>query len=304
MGAIWNSDQCPPTGPRADRAPYGRYACASPRLARRILLRGGLLAGFALAAGPLAASTITTPERGLEAGWVSIPAAAGPLRAYRARPTGAVKLATVLVVQEIFGVHAHIQDVCRRLARLGYLAIAPSLFDRQGDVSRLPDIPSILPVVARVPDAQVMADLDATAAWAAASGEGDPARLGITGFCWGGRITWLYAAHNPRLRAGVAWYGRLVGTTSELQPTEVIALADRLRAPVLGLYGGQDDGIPLESVERMRRALEAARSPSRIEVFPDAPHGFHADYRPTYRAREAAAGWKRMRAWFRAHGVA
>ncbi len=273
------------------------------RLARRDLLRGGLLAGFALAAGPLAASTITTPGSGLEAGWVSIPAAGGSMRAYRARPAGARKLATVLVVQEIFGVHAHIQDVCRRLARLGYLAIAPDLFARQGDVSQLPDIPSILPVVARVPDAQVMADLDATAAWAAASGEGDPKRLGITGFCWGGRITWLYAAHNPRLRAGVAWYGRLVGTTTDLQPTEVIALAGRLKAPVLGLYGGKDDGIPLESVERMRKALEAAGSRSRIEVFPDAPHGFHADYRPTYRAREAAAGWKQMREWFRANGV-
>jgi len=274
------------------------------RLARRDLLRGGLLAGFALAAGPLAASTITTPERGLEAGWVSIPAAEGTLRAYRARPAGANRLPTVLVVQEIFGVHAHIQDICRRLARLGYLAIAPDLFARQGDVSRLPDIASIRAVVSRVPDAQVMADLDATAAWAAASGEGDRGRLGITGFCWGGRITWLYAAHNPRLRAGVAWYGRLAGTSSELQPTEVIALAGRLKAPVLGLYGGKDEGIPLESVERMRRALEAARSPSRIEVFPEAPHAFHADYRPSYRAREAAEGWKQMRAWFRTHGVA
>ncbi len=275
----------------------------SGRLARRDLLRGGLLAGFALAAGPVAASTITTPGRGLDAGWVSIPTATGSLRAYRARPAGARQRPTLLVVQEIFGVHAHIQDVCRRLARLGYLAIAPDLFARQGDVSRLPDIPSILPVVARVPDAQVMADLDATAAWAATSGAGDPARLGITGFCWGGRITWLYAAHNPRLRAGVAWYGRLAGTTSELQPTEVIALADRLKAPVLGLYGGKDDGIPLESVERMQRALKAADSPSRIEVFPDAPHGFHADYRPTYRAREAAEGWRLMQAWFRANGV-
>jgi carboxymethylenebutenolidase len=181
---------------------------ASRRLARRDLLKGGLLAGFALAAGPLAASTITTPERGLDAGWISISAADGSIRAYRARPAGAKQRATVLLVQEIFGVHTHIQDDCRRLARLGYLAIAPDLFERQGDVSRLPDIPSILPVVARVPDAQVMAGLDATVAWAAASGEGDPARLAITGFCWGGRITWLDATHNPRLRAGVAWYGR------------------------------------------------------------------------------------------------
>ncbi len=273
------------------------------RLGRRELLLGTVAAGFALAVRPVAATTITTPSQGLKAGWVSVPAAGGAVKAYRAQPGRGTGFPVVLVVQEIFGVHAHIQDVCRRLARLGYLAIAPSLFDRQGDVSRLPDIPAILPVVMAVPDAQVMADLDATVAWVAAGGEGDVARLGITGFCWGGRITWLYAAHNPKLKAGVAWYGRLEGTASELQPLFPIDLVTRLKAPVLGLYAGQDDGIPMATVERMQQALKAAASPSRIEVFPGVPHGFHADYRPSYRAAAARAGWKQLQAWFRAHGV-
>jgi carboxymethylenebutenolidase len=209
----------------------------------------------------------------------------------------------LLVASEIFGVHAHIQDICRRLARAGYLAIAPSLFERQGNVTRLASIEAILPVVARVPDGQVMADLDAAAAWAQRHGGGDGGRLGITGFCWGGRITWLYAAHNPALRAGVAWYGRLEGSRPPLQPTAPLDVASRLKAPVLGLYGGRDDGIPLETVERMQQALQAAGSPSRIVIYPDAPHGFNADYRPSFRAEAAADGWRRLLAWFRSHGV-
>ncbi|MEA5443804.1 dienelactone hydrolase family protein [Cyanobium gracile] len=284
-------------------APFSSLPSMELRLGRRELLLGTAAAGFALAVRPVAASTVTTPDRGLMAGWVSVPAADGPVKAYRARPAKGSGFPVVLVVQEIFGVHAYIQDVCRRLAQLGYLAIAPSLFDRQGDVTVLPDIAAILPLVATVPDAQVMADLDATAAWVAASGEGDVARLGITGFCWGGRITWLYAAHNPKLKAGVAWYGRLVGTASERQPLFPIDLIAKLKAPVLGLYAGNDDGIPTESVQRMQAALKAAGSPSRIEVFPGAPHGFHADYRPTYRAAAAAAGWTQMQAWFRTNGV-
>ncbi|MDM7953021.1 MAG: dienelactone hydrolase family protein [Cyanobium sp. CZS 25K] len=284
-------------------APFSSPPGRELRLGRRELLLGTMAAGFALVVRPVSASTITTSAEGLTAGWVSLPAADGAVRAYRARPAKGAGFPVVLVVQEIFGVHAHIQDVCRRLARLGYLAIAPSLFDRQGDVTRLPDIAAILPLVMTVPDAQVMADLDAAAAWAAASGEGDGSRLGITGFCWGGRITWLYAAHNPKLKAGVAWYGRLEGTASERQPLFPIDLVTRLKAPVLGLYAGQDDSIPNESVQRMQRALKAAGSPSRIEVFPGAPHGFHADYRPSYRAAAAAAGWAQMRAWFRTNGV-
>lgn len=284
-------------------APFSTPPGTDLRIGRRELLLGGAAAGFALAVRPVAASTVTTSTQGLTAGWVSVPAADGSVKAYRARPAKGSGFPVVLVVQEIFGVHAYIQDVCRRLAQLGYLAIAPSLFDRQGDVTQLPDIPSILPLVATVPDAQVMADLDATAAWAAASGGGDVSRLGITGFCWGGRITWLYAAHNPKLKAGVAWYGRLDGTASERQPLFPIDVVSKLQAPVLGLYAGQDDGIPMESVQRMQAALKAAGSPSRIEVFPGMPHGFHADYRPTYRAAAAAAGWTQMRAWFRANGV-
>ncbi|WP_216913745.1 MULTISPECIES: dienelactone hydrolase family protein [unclassified Synechococcus] len=284
-------------------APSSSLPGTDLRLGRRQLLLGGAAAGFALAVRPVAASTVTTSAQGLTAGWVSVPGADGAIKAYRARPAKGSGFPVVLVVQEIFGIHAYIQDVCKRLAQLGYLAIAPSLFDRQGDVTVLPDIPSILPLVATVPDAQVMADLDATAAWVAASGEGDVARLGITGFCWGGRITWLYAAHNPKLKAGVAWYGRLVGTANNLQPLYPIDVIPKLKAPVLGLYAGEDDGIPNESVERMQAALKAAGSPSRIEVFPGVPHGFHADYRPTYRAAAAAAGWTQMRAWFRANGV-
>ncbi|MCP9931141.1 dienelactone hydrolase family protein [Cyanobium sp. AMD-g] len=283
-----------PHAPRSDR---------TLRIGRRDLLLGSAAAGFALAVRPVAASTVTTSTQGLTAGWVSVPGADGAIKAYRARPAKGSGFPVVLVVQEIFGIHAYIQDVCKRLAQLGYLAIAPSLFDRQGDVTRLPDIPSILPLVATVPDAQVMADLDATAAWAAASGGGDGSRLGITGFCWGGRITWLYAAHNPKLKAGVAWYGRLVGTANALQPLYPIDVIPKLKAPVLGLYAGEDDGIPMASVERMQAALKAAGSPSRIEVFPGVPHGFHADYRPTYREAAAAAGWTQMRAWFRANGV-
>ncbi len=273
------------------------------RLGRRELLLGAASAGFALAVRPVAASTVTTTAEGLEAGWVSVPAADGAVKAYRARPAKGTNLPVVLVVQEIFGIHTYIQDICRRLAWLGYLAVAPSLFDRQGDVTVLPDIPSILPLVATVPDAQVMADLDATAAWGAASGGGDGSRLGITGFCWGGRITWLYAAHHPKLKAGVAWYGRLVDEASANQPLYPIDVIPRLKALVLGLYAGEDDGIPTASVERMQAALKAAGSPSRIEVFPGVPHGFHADYRPTFRAAAAAAGWTRMQAWFRANGV-
>jgi carboxymethylenebutenolidase len=272
-------------------------------LRRRDLLLGSLGAGFALAVRPIGAATITTPDTGLTAGTVRIPAGDRSISAYRARPAGAAAVPVLLVASEIFGVHGHIQDICRRLAHAGFLAIAPNLFERQGDVTRLPSIETILPVVGRVPDAQVMADLDATVAWAARTGGGDIHRLGITGFCWGGRITWLYAAHNPALKAGVAWYGRLEGSRPPLQSASALDLAARLKAPVLGLYGGRDDGIPLASVQRMQRALQEADSRSRIVIYPDAPHGFNADYRPGFRADDAADGWRRMLAWFRSHGV-
>ncbi len=211
----------------------------------------------------------------------------------------------VLVVQEIFGVHEHIKDVCRRLAKSGYLAVAPELYARQGDVSRSKDVQEILStVVSKVPDAQVMSDLDAAGAWAAGTGKADTNRLAITGFCWGGRITWLYCVHNPKVKAGAAWYGRLVGQASELTPAHPVDLAAALQVPVLGLYGGADQGIPLDTVERMRAALASGKSGSEIVVYPDAPHGFNADYRPSYRKDAADDAWRRMLAWFQRHGAA
>lgn len=263
-----------------------------------------LASGFAAAVQPIASQTqIVTGTEGLAAGEVAIPTREGEMAGYRAMPAGRKDLPVVLVVQEIFGVHEHIRDLARRLAKAGYLAVAPELYERQGDVSKLAGMDEIRPIVAKVPDAQVMSDLDAAADWAAKNG-GDPARLGITGFCWGGRIVWLYAAHSRRLKAGVAWYGRVEGAATELQPRNPADVAGALAAPVLGLYGGADAGIPNESVERMRAALKAAGKPSEIHTYPDAPHGFNADYRPSYRQQAAEDGWKRMLDWFRGHGVA
>jgi len=287
------------SGPELDSL-LGRTA-----LTRREMLVTSLAVGFAAAALPVRADTvITTDSGGLTAGEVKIPVPDGEIPAYRAMPESGGPFPVVLVVQEIFGVHEHIKDVCRRFAKEGYLAVAPELYARQGDVSKLTDYREIFAqVVSKVPDAQVMGDLDAAVAWAGKSGSGDAARVAVTGFCWGGRITWLYAAHSPSVKAGVAWYGRLAGQSTELQPRYPIDLVDELKAPVLGLYGGQDQGIPLEDVEKMRAALKAAGKPSEIVVFPDSPHGFHADYRPSYRAADARAGWEQCLAWFRRHGV-
>ena len=273
-------------------------------LTRRGFVMTALTTGFALAVRPISAQTVTTDADSLTAGEVKIPTSDGSLPAYRAMPSQGGPFATVLVVQEIFGVHEHIKDVCRRLAKLGYLAVAPELYARQGDVSKLSDSTEIQKVVSKVPDSQVMADLDATAGWAKDSGFGNIRKLGITGFCWGGRIVWLYAAHSTQLKAGVAWYGRLVGQPSEMQPQHPIDVVRALKAPVLGLYGGNDPGIPLETIEQMKQALKAAGDSSEIIVYPDTPHGFHADYRPSYRREQAQDGWKRLQAWFRQHGVA
>ncbi len=272
---------------------------------RREFVVTSLAAGFALAVQPVTAQTIATDSAGLVAGEVKIGVADGEIPAYQAMPSKGGPFPVVLVVQEIFGVHEHIKDVCRRFGKLGYLAVAPELYARQGDVSKMTSINEIISqVVAKVPDAQVMSDLDAAVAWAGKSGQGDTSKLGITGFCWGGRIVWLYAAHNPKLKAGVAWYGRLVGPSNELQPKNPIDLAASLKAPVLGLYGGSDPGIPVETVEQMRGALKAATNPSEIIVYPDTPHGFHADYRPSYRPQQAQDGWRRLQAWFKKYGVA
>ena len=267
-------------------------------------VKTALSAGFALAVQPISAQTIHTDTHGLVAGEIQIPTSDGHIPGYMARPAGSGTFPTILVVQEIFGVHEHIRDVCRRFAKHGYLAVAPELYFREGDVSKLSDINAIVSqVVSKVPDAQVLTDLDAAAAWAQRSGQGNTARLGLTGFCWGGRIAWLYAAHNPRLKASVAWYGHLVGEPDTLHPTNPIDIADKLHAPVLGLYGGLDQGITPESRAQMQTALAEAHNPSQIVVYPDAGHGFHADYRPSYNAKDAADGDKKMYAWFHRHGV-
>lgn len=272
------------------------------RLDRRGFLATSLAVGFAAAAGPVAAQTaIKTDTSGLTAGEVRIPVEGGAIPAYRAMPEGKTGVAVILVIQEVFGVHEYIQDVCRRLAHEGYMAIAPELYVRQGDPKRYTEIPRLISeVVNKVPDEQVMGDLDAAVAWAGKNG-GNANRLGITGFCWGGRVVWLYAAHNPRLKAGVAWYGRLVGDADELRPRHPIDLAADINAPVLGLYGEKDSGIPLGTIDRMKAALakgsDAAKA-SEFVIYPGASHAFHADYRASYQEDAAKDGWKRTLDWF------
>ena len=275
---------------------------------RREFVRGSVGAGFAAAVLPVTAQTvIKTDSAGLTAGEVTIAVGDFKLPAYRAAPAGKTNAPVVLVISEIFGVHEHIADVARRFAKLGYFAVAPELFVRQGDAGSYGEIGKLITeVINKVPDAQVMSDLDASVAWARGQGA-DTSKLGITGFCWGGRIVWLYAAHNPSIKAGAAWYGRLVGATSALTPAHPIDVVGKLNGPVLGLYGGQDPGIPLDSVDKMRTALaggSAAAKRSEIVVYPDAPHAFNADYRPSYRKDAADDGWKRCLAWFKANGVA
>ena len=272
-------------------------------MTRRSFVTATLAAGFALAVRPISAATITTDKIGLAAGGIQIRTGDGHIPGYRARPENGSAFPVILVVQEIFGVHEHIKDICRRLAKVGYLAIAPELYARQGDVSKMTEIDEIRKVVSQVPDAQVVADLDAAVAWAKESGEGNVERLGVTGFCWGGRIVWLYAAHNPKLKAGVAWYGRLVGTPSALQPKHPVDVASSLKAPVLGLYGAEDQGIPLDTVERMKTAVRAEGGMSEIVVYQNAGHAFYADYRPSYRKAAAEDGWRRLQEWFTLHGV-
>ena len=272
---------------------------------RKFITISTLAAGFALAAHPISATVITTDATGLLVGEVEIPVKDGSIPAYRAMPATGSNFPVVLVVQEIFGVHAHIQDICRRFAKLGYLAIAPQMFARQGDVSKMTDIQEIISkVVSKVPDTQVMSDLDATVAWAEKSSKGNINKLGITGFCWGGRIVWLYSAYNPKVKAGVAWYGRLISPPTSLTPKHPIDIAASLKVPVLGLYGGKDDYIPNDTVEKMREVLKTGSSGSEIVLYPDTPHGFNADYRTTYRQKEAQDAWKRLQAWFKQHGVA
>ncbi|MDP9053209.1 MAG: dienelactone hydrolase family protein [Acidobacteriota bacterium] len=259
--------------------------------------------GFAAAVMPISATAITTDTHGLTAGEVEIPGGDVRIPAYRAKPEGGKAFPVVLVVQEIFGIHEHIKDLCRRLAKDGYLAVAPYLYTREGDVSGLTEVPEIYAkVVSHVPDAQVMSDLDLTVAWAEKDG-GDTNRLAATGFCWGGRTVWLYAAHAAKLKAGAAWYGRVAGPTSEKQPKNPIDLVSELKAPVIGFYGGKDQGIPVGTVEQMRGAIGQAGKPSEIHIYPEAQHGFNADYRPSFDPASAKDAWDRMIRFFAEHGV-
>ena len=275
---------------------------------RRTFVRGVAGSGFAAAVLPVMGQTvIKTDATGLVAGEVMISVGDFKMPAYRAAPAGRTALPVVLVVSEIFGVHEYVADVARRFAQAGYMAIAPELFVRQGDAQSFGEVGKLIAeVISKVPDEQVMGDLDATVAWAKGQGA-DTSRTGITGFCWGGRITWLYAAHSPQVKAGVAWYGRVVGQSSPLTPKHPVDVVGSLHGPVLGLYGEKDTGIPLDSVDKMKAALAAgstAAKKSEFVIYPDAPHAFHADYRPSFRKEAAEDGWKRCLAWFKTHGVA
>jgi len=283
---------------------HHRSLLPDPAPSRRLFVVTSLASGFALAVQPVSADTITTDASGLTAGEVRIPVEGGDIPGYRAMPAAGGPFPIVLVIQEIFGVHEHIKDICRRFAKLGYFAVAPALYAREGDVSQMTDINEIIgKVVSKVPEAQVATDLDATVAWAKGTGKADTARLGVTGFCWGGRQVWLYAEHNANVKAAVAWYGPLQRPKSENTPVNPVDLVKDLKVPVLGLYGAADAGIPVPQVEAMREALKAAGRDSEIVIYPDTPHGFHADYRPSYRPEQAKNGWKRLLAWFKDHGV-
>jgi carboxymethylenebutenolidase len=262
-----------------------------------------LITGFALSMQPVSAETIMTDTSGLDAGEVKVPVADGSIPAYRAMPAQGGPFPTVLVVQEVFGVHEHIKDICRRLAKAGYYAIAPELYARQGNPAEVSDTPELIQkIVATVPTDQVMSDLDAAEAYAKGSGKADTAKLAVTGFCWGGWATWIYAAHNPDLKAAVAWYGS-DRKPSELTPKNPLDIAGDVKCPVLALHGGADQSIPKETIEKRQAACKAAGKTCEFAIYPDAPHGFNADYRPSYRADAAKDGWARMLAWFKDHGV-
>ena len=274
------------------------------RLPRRGFVMSSLITGLTLATTRVEAQVIHTSAAGLLAGEVRIPVSGGHLPAYAARPDGAGPYPTVLVIEEIFGVHDYIKDVCRRLARLGYLAVAPELYARLADLSKMTDPEQIVrDVISKAPDATLLADLDATAVWAAHEGDGDPHRLSVTGFCRGGRDVWLYAAHNPALKAAVAWYGPLGGTPTAIQPRTPLDLVADLKCPLLGLYGGADPSTTQAQIRAAEQSAQAAGRTVSFTVYPDTPHGFHADYRPSYRPAAAADGWRRMLAWLGVHGA-
>jgi carboxymethylenebutenolidase len=273
-------------------------------LSRRGFVMTGLMSGLTLATTRVEAQVIRTDSAGIEAGEVRIPAGDGPMPGYRAVPEGAGPFPVVLVIEEIFGVHDYIKDICRRLAKAGYCAVAPELYARQGDLSTMTDAKVIVrDIISKTPDAQWIADLDAAATYAGSAAKGDLARLGVMGWCRGGRGAWLYAAHRRDLKAAVAWYGPVQGERTEIQPRTAGDLAAEINAPLLALYGGQDAGIPVATVEEARDRAKAAGKSVELVVYPDAPHGFHADYRPSYRREAAEDGWNRALAFLKANGV-
>jgi carboxymethylenebutenolidase len=270
---------------------------------RRGFVMTSLATGFALSMQPVSAETITTDSAGLVVGEVKVKTADGEMPAYRAMPDKGGPFPTVLVIQEAWGVHEHIKDLCRRLAKQGYFAIAGELWARQGNAAAAKDSDETRKIMVAVPTDQVMSDLDATVAFANASGKADTAKLAVTGFCWGGFATWMYAAHNPGLKAAVAWYGTDRQVTP-LTPKNPLDIAGELKAPMLAFYGGQDKSSPMETIEKRQAACKAAGKTCEFKVYPDAQHGFNADYRPTYNAADAKDGWARMLAWFKENGVA
>ncbi len=273
-------------------------------LARRGMIMTSLISGFTLAVTAVEAQVIHTDTIGINGGQVKIPVSDGEMPAYASKPNGPGPFPIILVNEEIFGVHEHIKDLCRRLAKLGYLAVAPEIYARQGDLSKMTDVSQIVSqVISKKPDAEMLSDLDAAVAWAGSNG-GDLNRLGVTGFCRGGRNTWLYDAHNPRVKAAVAWYGPVKGATSDIQPKTATDIAPSLNAPLLGLYGGQDTSIAVPDVEAAATLARTAGKTVEIKLYGDAPHGFNADYRPSYKKADAEDGWARMLAWFKKYGVA
>lgn len=287
-----------------DRTDDGREGLIAPPLSRRGFVMTSLMSGLTLATTAVEAQVIRTDATGIEAGEVKVPAGDGPMPAYRAVPEGPGPFPVVLVVEEIFGVHEYIKDICRRLAKAGYCAVAPELYARQGDLSTMTDPKVIVrDVISKTPDAQWIGDLDATAAWAGSAAKGDLGRLGVMGWCRGGRAVWLYAAHRRDLKAAVAWYGALSGERTDIQPRTAGDAVTEINAPLLGLYGGADTGIPVAAAEEARDRARAAGRSVELVVYPDAPHGFHADYRPSYRKEAAEDGWSRALAFLKAHGV-
>ena len=287
-----------------DEANAGLDGLIASPLSRRGFVMTSLMSGLTLATTRVEAQVIHTDAEGIEAGEVAIPAADGPMPAYRAVPKGEGPFPIVLVVEEIFGVHDYIKDICRRLAKAGYCAVAPELYARQGDLSKMTDVKQIIAeVISKTPDAQWIGDLDATVAWATSAAKGDGQRLGVMGWCRGGRAVWLYDAHRTDLKAAVAWYGPLGGERTAIQPRTAGDVAGEIHAPLLALYGGADTGIPVGSVEAARDAAKAAGKSVELVVYPEAPHGFHADYRPSYRKEAAEDGWAKALAFLKAHGV-